>query len=136
MMFKAATAVSLAILLASGTMASAQSDAELQPANRADMQCMAIMAIGVGMMEEGSVEQLGLAAGMAYYLGRLEARAPDMNWLDAFGDYLLADFENDIKVQSDRCAAEMTRFGARMTSWGEKMQSMAPKQPTKPARPR
>lgn len=124
---KAATAIGFAIVMASGTMAWAQSSPERDPVNRADMQCMALMAAGASMMEDGSQEQLGLAAAMAYYLGRLEARAPTMNWLDAFGTYLLSDFERDAKAQADRCGTEMMAFSARMISWSEKMQTLGAK---------
>lgn len=132
-MFKAAIAGGLALALVSGTLASAQSNAEREPLNRADLQCMAITAAGAGMTEEGSPEQLGLAAGMAYYLGRLEARAPAVNWLDAFGAYLLSDFEKEAKSQSDRCGAELASFGARMVAWSEKMDARSSKQAAKPS---
>ncbi|MDB5422452.1 MAG: hypothetical protein JWR59_2399 [Brevundimonas sp.] len=135
-MIKAAAAFSLGLCLTSATAASAQSSTARDPVNRADLQCMSIMAAGVGMMEDGSKEQLGLVAGMSYYLGRLEGRAPSVNWLDELGSYLAGDFQDEVKTQSERCGAEMIAFGARMTSWGERIQELAAKQePTKPVRP-
>lgn len=118
----------VAASFAIATTASAQSaSAAREPVNRADLQCMAIMAIGAGTTEQGSVEQLGLAVGMAYYLGRLEGRAPSVNWLAEFTDYLTGDFEDEVKVQADRCGTEMEAFGGRLTGWGERMQAYANK---------
>jgi hypothetical protein len=128
---KTATAIGFAFLVASSGPASAQSSAERDPLNRADLQCMSIAAAAAGMMEEGSQAQLGLAAAMSYFLGRLDARAPTTNWLEVFGTYLLSDFENEAKPQGERCSTEMTAFGDRMTAWSEKMQSRERKEPAK-----
>ena len=120
--------VAVALTASVGTSADAQSlDAIADPANRADLQCLAVMAAGVGTQEAGSEAQMGLVGGMGYYLGRLEGRAPDVAWLDQLGDYLAADFEAEFKAQSQRCGEEMIAFGAGLTAWSERMQALAAK---------
>jgi hypothetical protein len=139
-MFKTLMAGTAGLLLSMvvATAASAQSTAPMRdPTNRADVQCMAIMALGAGTAEEGSVAQLGLAVGMAYYLGRLEGRAPSVDWMAQFTEYLSGgDLEDEAKAQAERCGTEMISFGGRMTRWGERMQALAAKQdPGKQTRP-
>ena len=111
-----------------GTEAVAQSNAVIRdPANRADVQCMAIAAFAGGSVETGSVEQLGLMAAMTYFLGRLEGRAPGVDWLDQMGAYLVSADETEIKTQADRCGGEMVSFGGRMTAWSEGFKAIAAK---------
>jgi len=109
--------------------ASAQSASSARdPVNRADLACMTVAAAAVGQVEEGSVEQLGLVAAMTYYLGRLETRAPEVNWLDQMQAYAEGDIEEEFKTQGERCAGEMMAFGTRLTEWGERAEALAAKQ--------
>jgi hypothetical protein len=135
-MFKAALAAGLSAVLLSGGAAAAQTTPERSPQNRADLQCLGVTVVGLGLTEGSEVEQIGLAAAMGYYIGRLEARAPGVNWLNAFETYLTTDFENEVEVQAERCAREMKAFGDRLSNWGEKMDSLGSKKPIKETRPR
>jgi hypothetical protein len=118
----------IALLASIGTSAEAQiREAATDPANRADLQCLAVMAAGLGAQQGGSEVQMGLVGGIGYYLGRLEGRAPDVAWLDQMERYLTGDFEAEFKAQSQRCGEEMIAFGAGLTAWSERMQTLAAK---------
>ena len=120
--------VAIALMASIGTSAQAQGrEAATDPANRADLQCLAVMAAGLGTQETGGETRMGLVGGIGYYLGRLEGRAPDVVWLDQLGDYLSGDFEAEFKAQSQRCGEEMIAFGAGLTAWSERMQALAAK---------
>lgn len=133
-MFKAALAAGLGAVLLSGTAAWAQTPPEQLPVNRADLQCLGVIAVAFTQVGEGSDEQIGFAAAVGYYLGRLEARASGVNWLNAFEAYLTTELEKDLDQQADRCAGEMVSFGGRLAAWGEKMGGDA-KSSAKEARP-
>lgn len=117
-----------ALMVSSATTAHAQNrDAATDPANRADLQCLAVVSASAGMQEADSEARMGLVAGVGYYLGRLEGRAPGGDWLDRLGDYLAGDFEAEFKAQSQRCGEEMMAFGAELTVWGGRMEALAAK---------
>ena len=97
------------------------------PADLADLQCMALVAVMAGMgLEEGgdgeeaATRMAGLAGGMMYYLGRLEGRSPGTDWLAELGIYLDKVEPGELDVFGQRCGAELTRTGQALVDFGGK----------------
>ncbi|GEM_PF-345263 len=117
-----------AFLLASAGAVCAQSaDPVRDPVNRADLTCMAVTAVLGDQMEEGSDEQVGLIAVMTWYLGRLEARAPGVDWLEQVLPYLDGDPAEMLKTHGERCAAEILTFGDKLADWSARAEALAAK---------
>lgn len=115
-------AVALSLMAGS---ASAQSR-EISPANMRDVECLAIMAVLGGSIEEGSTEQMGAVGGMMYYLGRLEGRTPGTDWLAYFTTYLQSpDIEKNLEPHYERCGQEMIDKGASLIQFGDMIDAKA-----------
>ncbi len=120
--------VAIALLAMAATPSRAQTgEGATEAANRADLQCLAVMAAALAAQEAGSEAQMGMVGGVGYYLGRLEGRAPNVAWLTQLEGYLAGDFEAELKAQSRRCGDEMIAFGAGLTAWSERMLAKAAK---------
>lgn len=121
--------ITAALLLAASAAPVSAQDAAVGAADKADMQCFAVMAYLAGQYEEGSVEQTGLASGMMYFLGRLEGRAPDTDWLKALADYILTPDETrlgaELETQRERCGVILQNRGQALVEWGAKMTAAA-----------
>ena len=109
------------LLAASPTPASARTQA-VSAADTADMQCFVVTAIMAGQYAEGSAEQAGLASGMIYFLGRLEGRAPDTDWLKVLADYILemddTRLGTELESQRERCGVLLENRGQALIDWG------------------
>ena len=113
--------VAMAILL--GAPMRVAAEAPLSPADRADVQCLAIVFAIFGSDPDMAPEQqLGLASGAMYYLGRLQGRTPDVDWLARLVTYLESAPEADFKTEQQRCGQEMIATGAALIEWGEATQ--------------
>lgn len=116
------TAAALALMTGSAT---AQSP-EISPANMRDVECLAIMAVLGGSIEEGSTEQMGAVGGMMYYLGRLEGRTPGTDWLAYFTTYLQSpNIEKNLEPHYERCGQEMIDKGASLVQFGDMIETKA-----------
>lgn len=101
----------------------ARAEAPVTTADRADIQCLAIMLAVIGVDPDMDAEaQAGVAAGAMYYLGRLNGRSPDRDWLAYLTTYLESAPEEDFKTEGVRCGEEMTRVGGEMVEWGTALQ--------------
>jgi len=113
------TAASAALALAIG--ASAVHAQDIGDQSRNDLTCFAVFAAIYGSPDsELSVqERQAVGSGITYYLGRLEGRAPQTDWLA----YLRAneqEFYTRVlnEQEFNRCAEEFTAVGARMSAAG------------------
>lgn len=106
-----AGAIGGALLLA--TPAQAQ---DVTPTERADVQCFAVSAHLLGQAGPESEIAGGLTAMMMYYLGRLEGRTPQKNWLAVIGDYAETATEDDLMLHAQRCGEEMQAKGEAMSA--------------------
>lgn len=118
-------AVATAALLLSAGVASAQSTGALKPADRADLECMAVAAYYGGGVEDGSPEQAGLVGGLMYYLGKLQGRTPGVDWLAHLREMVLTMEPSDIEALGPRCGAEMSAIGTELEAWGNDMAAAA-----------
>ena len=112
----AALATSAALALVATT-ASAQ-DAALpsNPADAADMQCVALAAMIMGS-DEALAPQI--APAFFYYLGRLEGRSPDVDWVTRAAEYSGTLTPETLAPVQQRCGAEMTAKGQDLVAKGE-----------------
>ncbi|NJC41769.1 hypothetical protein GGQ87_002027 [Brevundimonas alba] len=122
---KSLTALISAAVLLSAAPAVAQ-ELNLAPADRADLQCMALVAVMAGVaMEEGgdesaSVQMAGMSGGLMYYLGRLEGRSPDVDWLAQLTAYLAKVEAEDFEAFAPRCSKELIEKGQALVDFGGK----------------
>lgn len=123
---KSLTFVFAAAALLVAAPAAAQ-EARLAPADRADLQCMALVAVMAGIaMEEGGEDEAtaldlaGMSGGLMYYLGRLEGRTPGVDWLAELRLWLeKADFE-ELDAVAPRCSKELMEKGQALVDFGGK----------------
>ncbi|NBW07598.1 MAG: hypothetical protein EBR82_06190 [Caulobacteraceae bacterium] len=115
------------LLASAGVVAAQSADPVRDPINRADLNCMAVTAVLGDQTEEGSDEQIGLLSVLTWYLGRLEARAPGVNWLEQVLPYLDGDPAEMLKTHGERCAAEIMTFGERLADWSARAEALAAK---------
>jgi len=115
------------LLASAGAVCAQSADPVRDSVNRADLTCMAVTAVLGDQMEEGSDEQVGLIAVMTWYLGRLEARAPGVDWLEQVLPYLDGDPAEMLKTHGERCAAEIMTFGDKLADWSARAEALAAK---------
>ncbi|HEY2071619.1 MAG TPA: hypothetical protein VGG48_18810 [Rhizomicrobium sp.] len=108
--------LAVALLCFTGT---ALADATTDDASEADVRCL-VVAIN---MSEGNATALKLAGTMSalYFLGRIDARSPDMD-LEA---HLIAELKKmtpeDVKEEAVRCGGMLQARGAYLKDMGEDM---------------
>lgn len=112
-------------LLSAAPAAQAQ---DLSAVQRQDLQCFLIYMYLVGdEADAGNAEaRSGLMTGVGYFLGRLEAGAPDRDWF-AYIESNVALAETLVSEQAayQRCGQDMISLGGRMITFGERMQALA-----------
>lgn len=111
----------IAAVLALSTVAAPASAQTQNPQNMADMQCFASIAYLAGKSEADAIQIAGLTAGTMYYLGRLEGRSPNVDWLQQLHIYLNATDEAEIQSHLSRCGTELSAKGDALVAWGEAM---------------
>lgn len=116
-MLKLALGTAAAVML-TALPAQAQ-ERQLSPADRADLNCLVIVAAILGEQAESGEDMAGGIGGLMYYLGRLEGRTPGVDWLEQAG-YLLEDPKGmDFEAEAMRCGEELVVKGQYMIDWGE-----------------
>lgn len=125
-----AAVLSTAALLCAGPVAA--QNADHAPANQADLQCMALVAVLAGLaMEEGTEQEdhatrmAGLSGGMMYYLGRLQGRSPDIDWLSELSLFLGKAEFSDLDAVAPRCGKELSETGEALIAFGGKSPPVA-----------
>lgn len=115
---KKTMAVAAALSLYAGAATAGAVDVPTQ--DMPDLQCMALVAYVASTAEEGSEMQSGMVGGMMYYLGRLEGRSPQVDWLARLADYVESIDEATLLAESSRCGKEMTEKGQALVAFGDK----------------
>lgn len=111
------------VLTAGAARAQDMSGAELQ-----DLQCFTLVAGQVGQAQDDPQAAAGLAAVMMFYLGRLEGRSPDVDWLARLEAYILSPEVEKLDQHRQRCGTEMVAKGKSLTEWGARVQALAAQQ--------
>jgi hypothetical protein len=122
-----AAAVGALVLAGMTTQARAETAEARRPENRADLQCLAVFAAVAGLDPEDAELQSGAVGALMYYSGRLNGRAPTVDWLEELKQFILSDIDEGFKVEAERCGREMIQLGAEMTAWGAEMQALGAK---------
>lgn len=94
-------------------------------AARADMKCMAVFAVMLGSLGEDPIEAdaemaAGAASALSYYLGRLQGRDPDTDWMGVFGEALEDVTLEELSREAPRCGKEMEAVGSALVAFGDK----------------
>ena len=109
----------LAVLSGALALAITPQTDDLKPADLADLQCLALTAYTVALVEAGTVEQAGVASGVTYYLGRLQGRSPEIDWLPRLRKFSMTLAPEDLQGFAPRCGAELSEIGNAMIAMGE-----------------
>lgn len=97
---------------------------EVSAADQQDMQCFALVAAQAGAGEQSPEMMAGLATAMMFYLGRMEGRSPDTDWLARIETYLRSSEIEKLPTHADRCATELMSKGKALTDWGARLQTL------------
>ena len=84
-----------------------------------DLTCFAVFAAIYGNADSNlSVEERqAVGSGITYYLGRLEGRDPQVDWLAYLGAHEQEVYTRVLdEAEFNRCATEFTAVGARMVA--------------------
>lgn len=117
---KRIAALGLAGLMLAAAFAPATAEVELTPDDRADLDCMNIMAL------VGEKDLNAATIGMIYYLGRLEGRSPNIDWPNVFGDYLHDMPREQLQTAGLRCSQELKIRGDALQSVGDRIAKAKP----------
>lgn len=107
------------------TFAAGSATADIKAADRPDLECLAVISIMGGQNQGGPETQAGLAGGMMYYLGKLEGRTPDVDWLVELTNLLKTMDMAAFQAAAPRCGQEMQVKGQALVDWGAAMQEQA-----------
>lgn len=93
----------------------------LVDANEADVRCVAALALVIG--QQGEKPEPGLAAGLLYFMGRLDGRAPGTDIEGMIRSLLAApDATEQLKPDMIRCGALLEERGAFLEKMGKSLQ--------------
>ncbi|PAX07496.1 hypothetical protein [Sphingomonas lenta] len=98
--------------------------ASADPVKNEDVRCLAVMAFATGNTKEQ--DRAGLVAGTMYFLGRIDARMPGLDYRAALRR-LLTD-EASLKAFSTeavRCGAILEKRGGELQALGQQLQQDA-----------
>lgn len=89
--------------------------AQAQDTTRRDVRCLAVTAAAAGTVKDPEMVTLAASASL-YFLGRLEGRTPDVDWLGRAVD------EFDL-MSSDEAEASIRACGELMQQKGEELEA-------------
>jgi len=114
--------MSLIAALAAAVALTAPADdlSDLKPQDKADLQCMAVAVVAIGMSTDQD-QKAGLATGATYFFGRLQGRTPGTDWLARFTTYIRSEPVDELEANRMRCANEIGAMAQAFTSAGEAM---------------
>ena len=100
--------MSLLAALAAVAALSAPADdlSDLKPQDKADLQCMAVAIVSIGISQDEAL-QFTLAKGATFFYGRLQGRSPDIDWMARYAAYMRASSGPELDVHRERCAGEI-----------------------------
>lgn len=103
------TGMALAATLTAGSALAAEPD--MTPQDLADLQCVAVFSAVAGINPEVA-EQAAIP--VFYYLGRLEGRTPNVDWLARLREYGNTVTLGELEGHLERCTAKVTERGEAM----------------------
>lgn len=107
-----------ALLLATGAQAQ-----DISEQSRNDLTCFAVFAAiyGTPGADMSADERQAVGTGITYYLGRLEGRDAQTDWLAYLNAHEQEIYARVLDEQEfSRCAAEFSALGARMVAAGSR----------------
>lgn len=116
----ATLAASAAALILSAGAASAQ----VSPQNEADLQCLIVFAVVGDMAADDPQTANGAAMGITYYLGRLNGRDPQTDWLEYISRNTQYFEAASVTAHLQRCTTEFTERGRYLQTWGQRFIEM------------
>ena len=82
----------------------------------ADLQCFGVfMYLGGQGTDPGA--KAWFTGEALHYLGRLEGRSPQVDWLDRLTTYFSGPFPGEFEAQRARCGAEATARDTALQGW-------------------
>ncbi|MET4683001.1 hypothetical protein [Brevundimonas faecalis] len=84
---------------------------DLPAASQADLQCMGLLAVAIDDPALSDALRQQYSGGMMYYLGRLEGRDPQANWIRRMLDYTDNTPVQQVRSHSQRCGRELIAKG-------------------------
>lgn len=122
-----ALALSGALALTLGAARVTAQSNDVTASNRADAQCLAVFTL-IFSGDTASLPDDAQSGGMVligYYLGRIEARTPDVDLSALLKDVVMTDMaeENAMDTIALRCASEAEVIADRMVKTGESLEN-------------
>lgn len=113
----------IAALVAAVALSAPAADlSDLKPQDKADLQCMAVAVVAIGMSTD-QASRAGLATGATFFYGRLQGRTPGTDWLARFTTYIRSEPVDDLEANRVRCANEIGEMANAFSTAGAAMGS-------------
>ena len=87
-------------------------------ADTADLQCLGVF-IYMGGQGEDAAAKAWFTGHAQHYLGRLQGRSPDTDWLDRLTSYFAGPFPQEFDAQRARCGPEAEVRDDALQAWSE-----------------
>lgn len=116
------TALALSAMAQTPVAAQAKPERALTAEETADLHCMAIYSVLAA--QPGQAESA--AVGVFYFLGKLEGRDAQTDWLERFNTFVAGLTDADLSANAQRCGQAMIDKGQALTELGQRMTSSAP----------
>ena len=111
---KTLAAAALALALTTGAaVAQPAQDAE----NQRDLTCMAVF-LTIADSEDVQMQQAGTIGSLFFY-GRLQGRAPEVNWFERLAAYAEAVTMDELMGHAQECGGIVERVGQEMVDYSE-----------------
>ena len=79
---------------------------DLRAEDKADLQCMAVSVVALGLVQDEAMKP-ALATASTFFYGRLQGRTPGTDWLQRFAAYIRGEPGEDLEAQQARCLQEI-----------------------------
>lgn len=117
-----AAALALSVAAHAPVMAQSKPDRSLTAEETADLHCMAIYSVLAAQPEHSASG----AIGVFYFLGKLEGRDAQTDWLERFNSFVAGLTEADLSANTQRCGQIMMDKGQALIELGERMSRSEP----------
>jgi hypothetical protein len=115
-------ALAVSVLTPAPTLAQSKPERPLTAEETADLHCMAIYSVLASQPEQAA----SAAVGVFYFLGRLEGRDAQTDWLERFHKFVTPLTEADLNANTQRCGQALIDRGQALTELGERMARSSP----------
>ena len=82
----------------------------------ADLKCFGVF-IYMGGQSQDAAAKAWFTGHAQHYLGRLQARSPDTDWLARLTDYFAGSFPQEFEAQRARCGPEAEARDEALEAW-------------------